>query len=89
MKNVSASPPAINRPSDLLLLIHNKLVEAIALSGAVADELCALPVGTVPEPLQGLANVSERIIQEAFATFEELAGLVEPPAPPVAKAPNN
>ena len=89
MKPVTDSPPAINRPSDLLLLIHNKLVEAIALSGVLADELSVLPVGTVPAPLQALANVSERIIQEAFATFEELAVLVEPPAAPVPPTPNN
>ena len=89
MKPVTDSPPAINRPIDLLLLIHTKLVEAIALSGAVADELCALPAGTVPEPLQGLANVCERIIQEAFDTFEELSAMVEPPAPPPPPAPNN
>ena len=89
MKSVTDPPPAINRPSDLLLLLHNKLIEAIALSGALADELSALPVGTVPEPLQGLANVCERIIQEAFGTFEELSSLVEPVEPPVPPAPNN
>ena len=89
MKNVPASPPAINRPSDLLLLLHNKLIEAIALSGVMADELSALPVGTVPEPLQGLSNVCERIIQEAFDTFQELSAMVEPPPPPVEPPPHN
>ena len=89
MKPVTDSPAAINRPSDLLLLLHNKLIEAIALSGALADALSVLPVGTVPEPLQGLSNVCERIIQEAFDTFEELSSLVEPPEPPAAPAPNN
>ena len=89
MKSVTDSPAAINRPSDLLFLTHNKLIEAIALSRALAEELSAMPVGTVPEPLQGLANVSERIIQEAFDTFEELSAMVEPPAPPAPPAPNN
>ena len=88
MKPVTDSPAAINRPSDLLFITHNKLIEAIALSGALADALSALPAGTVPEPLQGLANVCERIIQEAFGTFEELSSMVEPPAPPVPPAPN-
>ena len=52
--------------------------------------LSAMPVGTVREPLQALANVCERIVQEAFDAVEELNAIVnDPPPPPSPPAPNN
>ena len=90
MKNVPASPPTINSPSELLLFARNKLIEACALARVVADELAAMPVGTVREPLQALANVCERLVEEAFDLVEQLNVMVsEPPSPPPPPAPNN
>ena len=73
MANVPNRPASINVPSDALFLLRNKLIEACALSSTVADEIGALPPEAVSEPVQALANLSERINQEAFAAFEALA----------------
>ena len=90
MSNVSKPAPAINSPSDLLLNARNKLLEACAIGQVVADELCALPAGMVPESLQALGNVFERLVRESFDTVEELSAMVaRPPAPPSPPAPNN
>ena len=75
MSNVPNRPPSINVPSDSLLLARNKLVEACALSHAVADDLSALPPDTVPETLQALANVCERACREALEALESMGAL--------------
>ena len=89
MKQLPASPPAINSPADLLFLSRNKLLEACALVKALADELSALAPGVVPESIQALANVSDRIVEESFDLIEELSSLVAPATPPSPPAPNN
>ena len=90
MPNVPASPLPINSPTDLLLFARNKLLEACAVGQVVADELCALPAGVVPESLQALGNVFERLVRESFDTVEELSTMVsKPPLPPPPPAPNN
>ena len=76
MPNVPTPPPPINQPShlhpDAVLETRNKLLEACALTSAVADELGALPADSVSEPLQALANVAERASREAFESYEAL-----------------
>ena len=79
MPNVPNHPASINVPSDALFHLRNKLIEACALSSTVADEVGALPPEAVSEPIQALANLAERINQEAFAAFEALT-----PAPTLA-----
>ena len=78
MSNVPNRPASINIPSDALFLLRNKLVEACALSRAVADELGALPSETASESLQALANLNERINQEALAACESLDRAPQP-----------
>ena len=93
MPNVPTPPPSINPPShlpsDAVLQTRNKLLEACALVKALADELSALAPGVVPESIQALANVSDRIVEESFDLVEELSSLVAPATPPSPPAPNN
>ena len=73
MATLPRIPQSINLPADTVFYLRNQLMEACALAEAVADQLAAIPEGSVKETLQALANVCERIIRECLAKLEELA----------------
>lgn len=78
--SVNATPAAAHVFEDSHFDARNKALKARSVVTALSDALIALPEGTIPEHLQALAVLCDRICQESVAAADLALAATNPTA---------